>query len=101
MAPRRKPQTNLGHNQHHSGRLRSIEMLEWPVQLGAAASPFARELYALRGQIERDYGNLCGFGGGLQPLPSWVRTPHRVALWVAGKLVINALRKCKNARLAA
>jgi hypothetical protein len=101
VAPRKRPQTNLGHGQHEAGRLRSIEMLEWPVLLGTAASPFARQLYAMRTQIERDYGNLCGFGGGLQPLPSWVRTPHRVALWVAGKLVVNALRRCKNARLAA
>jgi hypothetical protein len=101
VAPRKKPQTNLGHSQHTSGRLRSIQMLEWPVRLGSAASPFARQLYLMRGQIERDYGNLCGFGGGLQPLPSWVRTPHRVALWVEAKIVINALRRCKNARLVA
>ena len=101
VAPRRKPQTNLGHCGHNPGRLRSVEMLEWPVRLGTAASPFARQLYRMRGQIERDYGNLCGFGAGLQPLPSWVRTPHRVALWVAGKLVINALRRCRNARLVA
>ena len=101
VSPRRKPQTNLGHGRHEPQRLRSIEMLEWPALLGTAPSPFARDLYAMRGQIERDYGNLCGFGGGLQPLPSWVRTPHRVALWVAAKLVINGLRRCKNAGLAA
>jgi hypothetical protein len=101
VTPRKKPQTKLGHGQHNAGRLRSIERLEGPVWLGTAPSPFAHQLYALRGQIERNYGNLCGFGGGLQPLPSWVRTPHRVALWVAGKLVINALRRCRNARLAA
>jgi hypothetical protein len=101
VTPRKQPQTNLGHVQHDPGRLRSIQMLEWPSLLGTAASPFARQLYAMRGQIERDYGNLCGFGGGLQPLPSWVRTPHRAALWVAAKLVINALRRYKNAGLAA
>jgi hypothetical protein len=101
VAPRKKPETDLGHNRHEPGRLRSVQMLEWPVLLGSAASPFARQLYAMRTQIERNYGNLCGFGGGLQPLPSWVRTPHRVAFWVAGKLVINALRRCANAGLAA
>jgi Transposase DDE domain len=101
VAPRKRPETSLGHRQHSPGRLRSIQMLEWPVLLGTAASPFARKLYSMRPQIERDYGNLCGFGGGLQPLPSWVRTPHRVALWVAAKLVINALRRCKNAGFTA
>ncbi|MGD0464953.1 MAG: transposase [Tepidisphaeraceae bacterium] len=101
VAPRKRPETSLGHRVHEPGRLRSVEMLEWPVLLGTAASPFARDLYAMRKQIERTYGNLCGFGGGLQPLPSWVRTPHRVAFWVAGKLVINALRRCANAGLAA
>lgn len=101
VAPRRQPQTKLGHCHHENGRLRSIEMLEWPVALGTSASPFGRALYAMRPQIERTYGNLCAFGGGLQPLPSWVRTPHRVAMWVAAKLLINALRRCKNARVAA
>jgi hypothetical protein len=101
VAPRKKPKTHLGHRKHRSTRRRSIEMLEWPVMLGTVASPFAKKLYAMRTGIERDYGNLCAFGCGLQPLPSWVRTPHRVAMWVAGKLIINALRKCKNAGLAA
>lgn len=99
VTPRKKPRTELGHHPQEPSRLRSIEMLEWPVTRGYSPSPFARQLYAMRGQIERDYGNLCTFGGGLQPLPSWVRTPHRVALWIAAKLVINALRKCKNAGL--
>jgi Transposase DDE domain len=101
VAPRKKPSTSLGHCSHAAGRLRSLQMLEWPVLLGTAASAFARDLYAMRAKIERDYGNLCGFGGGLQPLPSWVRTPHRVAFWVAAKLVIDALRRCRNAGLAA
>jgi DDE family transposase len=101
VAPRRRPHTHLGHGRHEPGRLRCVQMLEWPVLLGTTASPFARQLYALRTQIERNYGNLCSFGAGLQPLPSWVRKPHRVAMWIAGKLVINALRNCKNAGLAA
>src|SRR6266851_4837635 len=48
VAPRKKPQTNLGHRGHDPGRLRSIQMLEWPVLLGILASPFARQLYAMR-----------------------------------------------------
>mgnify|MGYP002783711474 CR=1 FL=1 len=45
-----------------------------------------------RDSIERFFGNLSTFGGGLQGLPSWVRTLHRVRLWVLGKLIINAAR---------
>ena len=69
--------------------------------LGTAPSPFGKALYALRGDIERRFGNLTGFGGGLQPLPSWVRTPHRVALWVAAKLVLNGVQYCLRKALAA
>lgn len=101
VAPRKRPGTGLGHRAHDPGRVRSVEMLEWPVRLGTTRSAFARGLYALRGDIERRYGNLTGFGGGLQPLPSWVRTPHRVALWVAAKFVINGLRQCRLKGLAA
>ena len=94
VSPRHKPGTNLGHRSHAPGRLRSLEMLEGP-------SPFGRSLYPLRGQIERHYGQWTSFGGGLQPLPSWVRHPRRVAQWVLGKLILNGLRICINHGLAA
>ena len=32
------------------------------------------------------------FGGGLAPLPNWVRTLGRVRLWVHAKLLIDAPR---------
>lgn len=108
VAPRKKPGTGLGHRDHSPARLRAIDLLESPAA-GAlprpgtttGRSPFARDLYAMRGRIERRLGNLCSFGGGLAPLPAWVRTPHRVARWVAAKLVINGLRQCKIQRLTA
>jgi hypothetical protein len=102
VAPRKKPGTGLGHREHEPSRLRSIELTESPApgDLPAAAAaagpaPFGRALYALRGDIERRQGNLCTFGGGLAPLPAWVRRPRRVARWVAAKLVLNGLRQCK------
>jgi hypothetical protein len=55
----------------------------------------------MRSDIERRLGNLCCFGGGLAPLPAWVRTPHRVARWVAAKLIINGLRQCRLQELTA
>jgi Transposase DDE domain len=90
VAPRKKPGTGLGHHAHHPSRLRAIELLEDPLH-----ARFGRGLYATRVSIERRLGNLCTFGGGLAPLPAWVRRPRRVARWVAAKLVINGLRQCK------
>ena len=100
VAPRKKPGTGLGHRTggHSSGRVRSYKLMEWPAPgdlPDAGRTPFARALYAMRMDIERRLGNLCCFGGGLAPLPAWVRTPHRVARWVAAKLVINGLRQCR------
>ena len=100
VAPRKKPGTGLGHGKggHSAGRLRSIRLTESPAPgdpPAAGRAPFARDLYAMRAAIERRLGNLCCFGGGLAPLPAWVRTPHRVARWVAAKLVINGLRQSK------
>lgn len=58
--------------------------------------PFGKRLHGLRGAIERDYGNATSFGGGLAPLPAWVRGLHRVRTWVWAKLLINAARIIKH-----
>ena len=96
LCPRKEPYSGLGHCPHSPYRLRSIQMLEGdPDPMAFAlhdARGFGRGIYRQRGQIERDLGQLCCFGGGLQPLPAWVRRPHRVALWVILKLIINGLR---------
>jgi hypothetical protein len=94
LTPRKQPGTGLGHCSHSAARLRSIDMLEGP-------SRFGRDLYRRRGDIERDLGHLCSFGGGLQSLPSWVRHPLRVVRWVLAKLILNALRESINKGLAA
>jgi hypothetical protein len=94
VAPRKSPNTGLGHCDHEPSRLRSLELLEGP-------GDFGRQLYRLRGDIERCYGQTGNFGGGLQPLPNWVRKPRRVVAWVLAKLVLNGLRLCHNQGLAA
>jgi hypothetical protein len=106
ITPRKLPGAGLGYRAHSAYRLRSIELLEghpdpmcFALHQARSGSNFGPALYRQRGQIERDYGNLCAFGGGLQCLPSWVRRPHRVATWVIVKLIINALRICRNQRL--
>lgn len=87
VMPRRRPGTGLGRgpSRHDPARLRSIAMTEGP-------SPFGRDLLRERSAIERAFGNLTSFGGGLGPLPAWVRTHRRVHRWVAAKLAINAVR---------
>ncbi len=86
LAQRQLPGTRLGHRRQSSYRLRSIGLLE------KASSPFGRQLYKLRGSIERQFGGMVNFGGGLQSLPAWVRTLPRVRLFVHAKLLINAAR---------
>ena len=91
VAPRKSPGTGLGHCEHSPWRLRAIELLE-----GFSAPSFGLPLYALRGRIERDFGHAGSFGGGLQPLPNFVRRPRRVAFWVTGKFILNGVRICQN-----
>jgi hypothetical protein len=83
VVPRRK-RGGLGHRYQSPHRLLAIMMLE---QAGCR-----REFHRLRTGIERRFGNLTSFAGGLSPLPGWVRRFHRVWLWVQAKLLINAVR---------
>jgi hypothetical protein len=85
ISPKKRKGTGLGHQRHSPARLRGIELL---------ATPFGQELYGLRTRIERNFGNLTNFGGGLSPLPAWVRRQHRVATWVRAKMIVSALRAC-------
>jgi hypothetical protein len=95
VAPRRRgpggaDPGGLGHRKRcrSPARVRGIEMLEPP----AGINPFGRALHNQRRQIERDFGNLVSFGGGLSGLPAWVRRIPRVRRWVYAKLLINAAR---------
>lgn len=45
-----------------------------------------------RDQIERIFGALTSFGGGLSPLPAWVRRLERVRRWVAAKVALYHAR---------
>ena len=83
VAPQRRGKS-VGTRRHEPSRLHSVEMTK---------REFGKALLRFRVQIERTFGNLTSFGAGLGPLPSWVRRPHRVKLWVQVKLLINALRQ--------
>ena len=87
LARKRQKHRGLGHRRQSLHRLRSIELLK---------STFSKTLYRFRRQIERDFGNLVSFGGGLASLPAWVRRFPRVCNWVHAKLLINAARWFHN-----
>ena len=84
VAPQRLGGKGVGTRRHEPSRLHSVEMTK---------REFGESLLRFRVQIERCFGNLTSFAAGLGPLPSWVRRPHRVRLWVQAKLLINALRQ--------
>lgn len=63
-----------------------------PLALRWFADGLGWRVYEGRTAIERAFGNAGSFGGGLGPLPNWVRRLGRVARWVWCKLVINAAR---------
>lgn len=81
------PKRGTGHRRQTAGRLRSIALVENP------RPAFAEGLLHDRAAIERDYGNLSNWGGGLVTLPPWVRTYRRVHRWVQAKLALTALRR--------
>jgi hypothetical protein len=86
VAPRSKPGAGLGHRKQSASRLRSIELLE------VSQSGFGQQLLQDRKGIERWFGRLVSFGGGLASLPPWVRTLPRVHRWVSAKLTVACLR---------
>jgi hypothetical protein len=65
------------------------------------APQFGEALVGQRSAIERQFGNLTNWGGGLTCLPSWVRTHRRVHRWVQAKLVLTALKRPTSERTCA
>lgn len=96
LAPRRKPNTGLGHCYQSPHRLRCIDLLEPP----GGVSDFGTRLYERRRDIETRFGNLTSFGGGLCGLPPWVRRIWRVRAWVRAKLLIDAARSRYRKRVS-
>ena len=62
---------------------------------------FADQLLSDRDQVERQFGNLTNWGGGLACLPAWVRTHRRVRRWVQAKLVLAKFRAEVQSRTCA
>jgi len=89
LAPRMRPKDRLGPCQS-PGRHRAIRMLERP------GTPQGRAMLQRRDAVERYLGTLCCTGGGLGPLPGYVRGLARVKQWVGAKLLIHSLRRMKH-----
>jgi hypothetical protein len=79
MACHRRKGKTLGHRRHSPYRLKSRALLK---------QPLGKSLIKERTSIERMFGNLVSFAGGLKPLPHWVRTLPRVRRWVQAKMIL-------------
>jgi len=90
VLPRSKTPAGLGHRRQSPHRLRGLALAAANPLAAATgmARSFGQDLLHARGGIERRFARISNFGGGLGPLPNWVRRPRRVALWVAAKFLI-------------
>lgn len=73
----------LGHRRQSAGRLRSMELF---------GTAFGQALFNQRNAIECRFGAWVSFGGGLGPLPAWVRRFSRVRNWVQAKILVIGVR---------
>jgi len=80
-------------------RLRALDMMHGPLEKCGVPSAFGQRLYDGRQRIESGFGGLTH--AGLGALPAFVRTPHRVAAWAAGKLLAFAVREAVKQGLMA
>jgi len=80
-------------------RLRGLDIIDGPLERCGVPSAFGEGLYNHRQQIESGFAGLtyCGLGA----LPPWVRTPRRVALWAAAKLLIYLTTQARKKGLMA
>lgn len=76
---------NAGGGHRPQSRMRLLAARLWEI-------PGAAQMYGLRTTIERQFSQLSSFGGGLGPLPPWVRGLQRVTQWVGTKLMFYHVR---------
>lgn len=84
----------MGKHRHSPARIRSRDLLE------NTQSDFGRILHALRGFIERWFGQAASTPELLGGLPAWVRHRDRVFRWVQMKLIAAELLRVDRTRKA-
>ena len=62
------------------------------LRVRAAHPGLVRMVHRHRVNAEGILGNLCGYAGGLAPLPPWARRLYRVRRWVGGKIILYHAR---------
>jgi len=90
ITPRRYHKAKaLGHHAHSPHRRDVIARLQSP-------SRFVNDLLRQRRSVETRFAHLTNFAGGLTHLPPWIRRPHRVATWIAGKIIVRMAKDQYN-----
>lgn len=84
------PQRRAGHAERT--RRPMPEPRRWAIEAWRTNRAQTARVYALRRRAESTFANATCFGGGLGPLPAWVRTLPRVRRWVGVKLCIYHAR---------
>ena len=82
----------MSHRRHNEYWLRSRRL---------AGQPFGEALLRHRFGIDRLFGQLGNYGGGLSPLPHWVRGLSRVRRWVQAKIILDMIRCQQKQRVTA
>jgi hypothetical protein len=88
-----KGQKQVKAGQHHPVTLRQMgPARREAVQTWQQHAELCKFVLQMRDAIERVYSALTCYGGGLGPLPAWVRTLERVRRWVGAKIIFYHLR---------
>lgn len=84
-------------NDRKMGPARRALLAAWRATPG-----LTRAVYRHRIHVEATFSNLCACGGGLGPLPGFVRRLPRVTRWVGGKIILyHAKWRARRANAAA
>jgi hypothetical protein len=81
-----------GYSQHRVTRSQMGPVRREALSLWQRLPGLARYVYRQRIHVEGCFSNLCSYGGGLGPLPAWVRTLDRVRRWVGAKIILYHAR---------
>jgi len=88
-----KGQKQVKNKEHHPVTLRQMgSARRQAVRLWREHRTLCWLVMSIREVIERTFSALTSYGGGLGPLPAWVRTLPRVRRWVGAKIILYHVR---------